>query len=214
VLVYCIAEQQSRLDLPSEGVDGAPVHAVDIDPLRCFVSALGARMPYDPVPEMVKQFNRVLQRIFSQTAIIPFRFPTIIETEDVLRQFVEPRAAEYVNALHRLRNKVQLDVRITLAPSGAPEGPAQSGKSYLQERQARYGEVQSTLERFRSASGSLAESWVERDTPAGIRGFALVDRSSLDAFLDRIAGVLTPAGVSARVTGPWPPSEFVEMAHD
>ena len=190
------------------------MHAVDIDALRCFVSALGARMPYDPVPEMVKQFNRVLQRIFSQTAIIPFRFPTIIETEDVLRQFVEPRAAEYVNALHRLRNKVQLDVRITLAPSGTPEGPVQSGKSYLRERQARYGEVQSTLERFRSASGSLAESWVERDTPAGIRGFALVDRSSLDAFLDRIAGVLTPAGVSARVTGPWPPSEFVEMAHD
>jgi hypothetical protein len=214
VLVYCIAEKQSRLDLPSEGVDGAPVHGVDIDPLRCFVSALGARMPYDPVPEMVKQFNRVLQRIFSQTAIIPFRFPTIIETEAVLRQFVEPRAAEYVDALRRLRNKVQLDVRITLAPSGTPEGSVQSGKSYLQERQARYGEVQSTLERFRSASGSLAESWVERDTPAGIRGFALVDRSSLDAFLHSIAGVLTPAGVSARVTGPWPPSEFVEMAHD
>jgi hypothetical protein len=214
VLVYCIAEKQSRLDLPSEGVDGAPVHGVDIDPLRCFVSALGARMPYDPVPEMVKQFNRVLQRIFSQTTIIPFRFPTTIETEDVLRQFVEPRSAEYVDALHRLRNKVQLDVRITLAPSGSPEGPVQSGKSYLQERQARYGEVQSTLERFRSASGSLAERWVERDTPAGIRGFALVDRSSLDDFLHRIAGVLTPAGVSARVTGPWPPSEFVEMAHD
>jgi len=214
VLVYCIAEQQSRLDLPSEGVDGASVYGVDIDPLRCFVSALGARMPYDPVPEMVKQFNRVLQRIFSQTAIIPFRFPTIIETEDVLRQFVEPRSAEYVNALHRLRNKVQLDVRITQAPGGAPEGPVQSGKSYLQERQARYGEVQSTLERFRSASGSLAEGWVERDTPAGIRGFALVDRSSLDAFLHTIAGVLTPAGVSARVTGPWPPSEFVEVVHD
>jgi hypothetical protein len=215
VLAYCIAEQQNQIDLPSRGVEGAPVRAVDISLLRCLVSAFDARMPYEPVPEMVKQFNRVLQRIFAQTAIIPFRFPTIIESEDVLRQFVEPRSADYTRALRRLRNKVQIDVRITLtASAGAPELPVQSGTSYLQERRARYHEAQSTLERFRSASDSLAEKWVERDTPAGIRGFALVDRSSLDAFLQRIARVLTPAGVSARITGPWPPSEFVEMAHD
>ena len=210
MLAYCIAEQQSQIDLPPRGVEGAPVHGVDVGALCCFVSALGPPLPYEPVPEMVKDFNRVLQRIFAQTAIIPFRFPTIIENENVLRQFVEPRSAEYSAALRRLRNKVQMDVRITLTPSGTSESSTQSGKSYLQDRRARFQEVQSTLERFRFASDSLAERWVERDTPAGIRGFALVDRSSLDAFLQRIAGVLTPAGVSARVTGPWPPSEFVD----
>ena len=80
--------------------------------LRCFVSDFAAQMPYAPVPEMVKAFNQVLQRIFAQAVIIPFRFPTIVESEDMLRQFVESRSAEYSGALKRLRNKVQMDVRI------------------------------------------------------------------------------------------------------
>ncbi|PYU32849.1 MAG: hypothetical protein DMG31_10050 [Acidobacteria bacterium] len=68
------------------------------------------------------------------------------------------------------------------------------------------------LEEFRRASDSLAEKWVQRDTQFGIRAFALVNRSSLPVFLEKIASVLTPAGISARVTGPWPPSEFVEVS--
>jgi len=181
--------------------------------LRCFFSDFTAHLPQEPAPEMVKAFNRVLQRIFAQTAIIPFRFPTVVESEDVLRHFVERRSAEYHNALRRLRDKVQMDVRITVKP-GAPETALQSGKNYLEQRRERYRQAQSILEEFRRASHSLAEEWIQRDNASGIRGFALVDRSSLPVFLEKIAQVLTPAGISARITGPWPPSEFVEVARE
>jgi len=210
VLAYCIAEQKSQIRIPSHGVEEAPVRSIDMGILRCFVSDFGAHAPHEPVPEMVKAFNRVLQQIFEQAAIIPFRFPTVVEGEDVLRNFIGSRAAEYSSALHRLRNKVQMDVRISNNTGvEATDGTSQSGKDYLELKRAGYQRVQSIVEEFQRASGSLAEKWVQRDTASGIRGFALVDRTSLSLFLENIRRVRTPAGISARITGPWPPSEFV-----
>lgn len=183
--------------------------------LRCFVSDFAAQMPYAPVPEMVKAFNRVLQRIFAQAVIIPFRFPTILESEDMLRQFVETRGAEYGSALKRLRNKVQMDVRIiSKARESVNSASTQSGRGYLEGRRERYQQAQSVMDQFRRVSNSLAEEWIQRDTPSGIRSFALVDRSSLAIFLERIGSVVTPADISARITGPWPPSEFVEITRE
>jgi hypothetical protein len=214
VLAYCIAEQQSQFDIPPHGVQGESVRWIDVAALRCFFSNFGSLVADQPAPEILTAFNQVLYTIFSRTTIIPFRFPTIVENEGVLSQFLESRSSEYRAALHRLHNKVQMDVRLILEPVPASEPPPQSGKSYLEHRRDSLQEIQSVLEKFRSAARSLAESWVQRDTPSGTRGFALVDRSALPLFLEKIGRILTPAGISARVTGPWPPSEFVEVSHD
>ncbi len=211
MLAYCVAEQQTQIDSLDTGVEGAPVRWIDVGGLRCFVSDFAAQMPYAPVPEMVKAFNQVLQRIFAQAVIIPFRFPTILESEDMLRQFVESRSAEYRDALKRLRNKVQMDIRISFKVADNMKSPSQSGRGYLEGRQERYQKAQSVIDEFRRVSNSLAEGWIQRDTSSGIRGFALVDRSSLPVFLEKIGTVVTPAEISARLTGPWPPSEFVEL---
>jgi hypothetical protein len=85
VLAYCIAEQKSQIRVPDRGVEEALVRSIDIDMLRCFVSDFGAHVPQEALPEMVKAFSRVLQQIFELTLIIPFRFPTIVEGDDVLR---------------------------------------------------------------------------------------------------------------------------------
>lgn len=214
LLAYCIAEQQSQFDVSLHGVEGEPVRWIDVAALRCFFSNFGSPMADQPAPEILTAFNRVLHAIFSQTTIIPFRFPTVVENEGVLRQFLESRSPEYRAALHRLHNKVQMDVRLILELAPASEPPPRSGKNYLEHRRTRHQEVQLVLDKFRCAANSLAQSWVQRDTPSGARGFALVDRSALPLFLEKIGRVLTPAGISARVTGPWPPSEFVEVAHD
>jgi hypothetical protein len=214
VLAYCIVEQQTQFDVPPPGVEGEPVRWIDVAALRCFFSNFASPMRDQPAPEILTAFNRVLRAIFSHNTIIPFRFPTVVENEGVLRQFLETRSDDYRAALHRLHNKVQMDVRLTLEPATASEPAPRSGKSYLEHRRAQHQEVQLALDKLRCAANSLAESWVQRDIPSGARGFALVDRSALPFFLEKIGRVLTPAGISARVTGPWPPSEFVEVAHD
>jgi hypothetical protein len=217
VLAYCIAGQENQIDISASGVAGAPVRWLDVGSLRCFVSDFAAPIQREDVPEMAKAFHQVLQLIFAQTAIIPFRFPTIVETEQELRQFLESRSADYRSALQRLRDKVQMDVRITIqsgssakSSGSAANSSSQSGKKYLQAKGERHKQIRSVLDEFRRVSNSVVDEWIERDAPAGTRGFALLDRASLPAFLEKISGVLTPAGISARVTGPWPPSEFVE----
>ena len=215
MLAYCVAEQLTQFSSLGTGVEGAPVRWIDVGRLRCFVSDFAAQMPYAPVPEMVRAFNQVLQRIFAQAVIIPFRFPTIVESEDTLRQFVESRAAGYSGALERLRNKVQMDVRIMFKTrESVNSSSSKSGREYLEGRRERYQQAQSVMDEFRQVSNSLAEEWIQRDTPSGIRSFALVDRFSLAVFLERIGSVVTPADVSARITGPWPPSEFVEIKRE
>ena len=214
VLAYCIADQQSLFDLLPRGVEGQPVRWIDVDALRCCFSNFASPIADQPAPEILTAFNRVLHAIFSQATIIPFRFPTVAENEGALRRFLESRSSDYRAALRRLHNKVQMDVRLILEPVPASEPAPRSGKSYLEHRRARHQEIQSVLDKFRGAANALAESWVQRDTPSGARGFALLDRSALPVFLEKIGRVLTPAGISARVTGPWPPSEFVEVAHD
>lgn len=214
MLAYCIAEQQNQFDLALRGANGEPVRWIDVAELRCFFSDFSSPMANQPAPEVLTAFNRVLHAIFSRTTIIPFRFPTVVENGGVLRQFLESHSSNYRSALHRLHNKVQMDVRLTLDITPSSEPAPQSGKSYLEHRRSRHQEIQAVLDKFRSATDSVAENWVQRDTPSGARGFALVDRSLLPLFLEKIGCVLTPAGISARVTGPWPPSEFVEAAHD
>lgn len=212
MLAYCVAEQQTQIDRLGTGVEEAPVRWIDVGGLRCFVSDFAAQMPCAPAPEIVKAFNQVLQRIFAQAVIIPFRFPTILESEDMLRKFVETRATQYRDALKRLRNKVQMDIRISFeAADNKKSASVQSGRGYLEGRRGRYQKAQSVMDEFRRVSTSLAEGWIQRDTSSGIRGFALVDRASLSVFLEKIGTVLTPADISARLTGPWPPSEFVEI---
>ena len=212
MLAYCVAEEETQIGSINTGVGGVTVRWIDVGGLRCFVSDFAAKMPYAPVPEMVKAFNQVLQRIFAQAVIIPFRFPTIIESEDTLRLFVESRAAEYKGALRQLLNKVQMDVRISFrVPDNMKSSSSESGTRYLEARRGRYRQAQSVSDEFRRISNSLAEGWIQRDTSSGIRGFALVDRSSLAAFLEKVGSVVTPADISARVTGPWPPSEFVNI---
>jgi Gas vesicle synthesis protein GvpL/GvpF len=215
VLAYCLTERQTQISSPGSGVEGAPVRSIEVDRLRCFVSDFVAQMPYAPVPEMVKAFNQVLQRIFAQAVIIPFRFPTIVESEDALRAFVESRSAEYGGALKRLRNKVQMDVRIIFkAQEKANSSESQSGTRYLEGRRGRHQQAQSVMDEFRRVSSSLAEEWIQRDTSSGIRSFVLVDRAKLADFVERIGTLATPADISARITGPWPPSEFVEVTRE
>lgn len=210
MLAYCIAENQKQIDIPESGVEGAPLRWIDMDALRCFVSDFGGQMRRERVPEMVKVFNQVLQRIFAQTAIIPFRFPTVVEGEADLRKFVKSRSAEYASALQRLRDKVQVDVRIIMTKPKRAEASPRSGKAYLQQRSALHREAQSILEEFRRASRAVAEDWGQGVAAGGIRAFALMERSALPVFLEIIAKVPIPAGISARVTGPWPPSEFID----
>jgi hypothetical protein len=213
VLAYCITETQPELKPPRTGVRGATIENIRIRDLQCFASQFD---PQDvvgkaPIQEAALDFNRVLQELLQQIAIIPFRFPTILTDETALSKFLTEHQSEYLEALRRLRDSVQMEIRLKLETSiESPATAPKSGAEYLRGRQAQHQYMNGIVAVFKEAAGPLVTEWRHHATATGIRCFALVDRSDVQTFLAQIKNVSVPSGSEPRVSGPWPASEFLK----
>src|SRR5438445_759612 len=137
-LAYCITESEGPLEVPLTGVGGMAVESLEQSGLRCFVSRNPSSDPMlgPPAREAALAFHRVLQEIFRQTAIIPFRFPTVLSDEAELSGHLNEHAAKYHEALGRLHDMVQMEIHLAWEGSqqSAPDKP--TGAEYLKARQA------------------------------------------------------------------------------
>jgi Gas vesicle synthesis protein GvpL/GvpF len=209
VLAYCITEPEPQIKVPSAGVQGCPIKTLEDSGLRCFVSQYDEQPSTKPVRETALAFSRVLQDIFRQVAVIPFSFPTLLG-EAELMAFLREHASHYREDLIRLRNSVQMEVQVSFqqpTPRAAPSN--QSGLDYLHTRQLRRQKLEAAVQRFRDIGEHHINDWRQRDNPAGIRGYALIARDAVPAFLEAIGGVALSSELRARVSGPWPASEFL-----
>ena len=64
----------------------------------------------ESVKKAALQFHQVLREILAATTPIPFRFPTLLESEDVLEQHLAPEQELYRAALERTADAVQYEV--------------------------------------------------------------------------------------------------------
>ena len=211
VLAYCITETEPELRVPSTGLEGRPVRFLAESGLRCFISDYGNEAAGKSVRQSALSFNRVLQDIFAQVAIIPFCFPTLLPSESEISDFVRENAAEYRKALSRLRHSVQMDVRISFRdPEQKLESRNESGTDYLSSRLSRHQRLEAVAQEFRRLGQPFIQDWHQREIASGMRGHALVARSLAASFLEKMAHVPVPADLQARVTGPWPAAEFLK----
>jgi hypothetical protein len=215
ILAYCITDANSVVDIPSTGIAGEPLEAVQHSGLSCLISRFH---PSEVVPlsgqDVALAFHRVLQRVFAQAAIIPFRFPTTVQTEQELRRFLDDHGEEYREALFRLRDRVQMEVRIAYTAKGSDTtSSSQSGGEYLRHKQQRLAGLATVAEAVRSAINTMAADWRERASSQDLRLFALVARSAVVDFESRLAGLKIDSAFVVRVSGPWPATEFLHKEH-
>ena len=213
VLAYCITETQPELTVPHPGVRGMTIETIRIQDLQCFASQFDPQdaVGKESIREAALDFNRVLQELLRQITIIPFRFPTILTDKNALSKFLTDHHAEYREALHRLRNCVQMEIRLKMQTSTEPQAASpKSGAEYLRRRQTQHQYIDSIVARFREAAEPPAREWRRQETATEIRCFALVDRTNVQVFLAQMKGVSVPNGSESRVTGPWPATEFLK----
>lgn len=212
LLAYCIAEAGSKIEAPSHGVQGALVRTQTEAGLTCFLSE------YDPsarranhVRETALAFNRVLQDLLNQVAIIPFRFPTLLTDESEIRTFLQQHAAEYRDVLDRLRGVVQIEVNLTVKNPPQSEG---SGKDYLLSRQQSNRRLADAADRVRQQLGTHIQGWHQHQRSNATRCYMLVSRRDLGSAFEKLRELKMPSELQARVTGPWPPTEFIALPRD
>lgn len=205
VLLYCVTEEGLHTQ---PGVRDKNVAWTEESGLLCLFA------PYDnadqsgvqPLREAALEFNRVLQRVLEHTAVIPFRFPTLLADEAEIRTLLREHASEYRATLSRLRDTVQMEITVT-ANHARPEN---SGKAYLQARQATYHKLDQAAQTLQQGTTELILGWRRRDIPSGVRCYILVARSSREALEAAIRDTAIPAELQVRVTGPWPATEFLK----
>jgi hypothetical protein len=157
------------------------------------------------------QFHHVVSAIFAHAAVVPFRFPTLVADENELTSHLRAHAAEYRDALVRLRGMVQMEMRISHAASSAS---GESGTQYLRHRQERHAHLREAACNVRNATQLLVNDWRERETNKGWRCYALVARGQAGKFQEMVRSLEAPSGLQLKVTGPWPATEFIQPGNE
>lgn len=204
---------QDSVRAPQSGVAGIPIEEVEHSGLRCFFSRSTDRAGFEnSVRDSALQFHQVIHELFRQGTVIPFRFPTYMESDVELGTYLQQHEGKYRESLTRLRCMVQIEIRISFQASGERNLSQlkKSGSDYLRERQGRQRRLEDESEALRQASLQWTAGWRRRPSADKIRCFVLVERNAVQQFEHALAAIQIPADLLVRVTGPWPPTEFID----
>ena len=209
---YCIL----RLDPEQEwtvfpGVAERPVFPVREARLVMLVSRLEG--PFRADAHSIIQHGRVVHRVFEQHTVLPFRFGTTFQSEQQVRQVLLANRDEFLDAMNRLRGKVEMHVKLLFAANGAgaAANAAQPPNSPPEPELAR------------QATRRLAGMFRPLEEQVSVRplqnGDTLVDFAHLIegtrlADYQRIHASAAGRMKDCRLllSGPWPPYHFLPLA--
>lgn|SRR6266566_838346 len=207
LLLYCVTRASVYPKGSQTGVAGVPVERVEGPGLAAVLSRNVDSNVWlrAPVRTSALEFHRVIMELFESAAIIPFRFPTIFESDDELGAHLVERADEYESLLNQIADLVQMEVRL-MRPDVVVA--SNSGAGYLRERQKHLQVFEDFAVRLQAVTAGIAREWSDHTLRNGQRYFALVERGKVAEFEQVLRGLPVPEGINVRVSGPWPVSEF------
>src|SRR5208337_4618373 len=213
-LLYCVTRSDRSVTVAT-GVCDSLVQSREWADLRVYWSELQDPESCLGTPESLKraalQFQQVLREILAETTPLPFQFPTLLESADMLEQQLAAEQEQYRAALTRIGDAVQYEIVASwAADEQADLATPVSGREYLKRRQETAGRISAVDHKLRSLTVDSVREWRARQERKTHRWFALVPRESRERFISSLRGAgPSSEGVRLRLSGPWPPSEFV-----
>lgn len=208
VLVYCGFRRAPGLALPAVGVNAASVQTTSLDDLCLLWSEV--EWPFDPqrMQRSAVEFHQVVEHVFKQTAVIPFRLLSVFNDLPAFTAFAEENRERFLQDLNRLKDFVQMECVIYPAPSQAPIDRS-SGKAYLEQKAVALRSSEGLAQAVQEAVAHLSSEVRVRDGKNGTRIFVLVERGRENDFRQAVSAVPMPTHLSRRMSGPWPAAEFL-----
>lgn len=207
-LAYCGFQHDEGTTLPVTGVNGAPVRQIVAGRLRLLWSEVEWPLDSANMQKSALEFHAVINQIFSQTAVVPFRLLSIFDDEAALGEFAAQHQQSFLADLERLKTVVQMECVIYPKPPG-PEGESGSGAEYLRKKAERLRSAEASVTRVRETVAHLSQDFRTRENKNGIRVFVLVERGRQAEFFSAVNAVAMPEHLSRRTSGPWPAAEFL-----
>jgi len=212
-LLYCVTQPKEVVTVAA-GVCDAEVQSQEFSGLRVYCSEVANPEACLGDTVLLKkagfQFQQVLREILAATTPIPFPFPTLLEDQDALPQHLEAEQELYRAALARIGDAVQYEITASwAADEQADLATPISGREYVKRRQEATGRIAAVDSKLKSVTADSVREWRARQQRKAHRWFALVPRDSRDRFIASLRSAGPSEGVRLRLSGPWPPTEFV-----
>jgi len=231
---YCITEQGTfqqagvRRPFPIEQLKGFNNSPVWGYPSGEFVVIVSEHTPGAQLTqESILDHARVVSDCFKLATVLPFRFGTIFETDDALRQAVRSNKKNFTEAVAKLKGKSEMHLKLVVKVdgavaeaviAGAPLPPQVGGEylSRLREKASRDRERQSKARalsvQVHKLFNPLQEEVVCKKVNAGlvIDIAHLIDSGSVAKYQNRYSTAMRHfKDCQISLTGPWPPYHFV-----
>lgn len=208
-LAYCAFLENPHISLPATGVGGARVQAMALGALRLLWSEAEWPFPPEHMQKHAVEFHGVVNHIFKQVAVIPFRLLSVFDNYDALASFVAEHAATFMADLRRLKEFVQMECVVYPTPTRPGQQAGSTGAEYLRKKAVLARSAEAFAKAALEAAASVGREVRIRESKNGTRIFALVKRGDENEFSRIMTAVPLPEHLSRRTSGPWPAAEFL-----
>jgi hypothetical protein len=232
---YCIAEQQTltngtRTRRPAllegvQGVNGAAVFSYPSGEFSVVVSE------YERNGEQLGEKNvlehaRVVSVCFRTGTVLPFRFGTIFDTDDALRQAVRANRRTFGQSVARLRGKAEMHLKVLVRDGSLRDAvadvvlPDTVGGEYLAKLREKASKDRERQTKARALSVQVHKlfnpleeevSCKRVDSNGMLIDIAhLIDSKSVEKYQNRYSSAAKQLkNCELLISGPWPPYHFL-----
>jgi hypothetical protein len=232
---YCLTELQtltngSRSRRPFlidnvQGVNNAPVFGYPSGDFAVIVS----EYERDGVPleeKAVIEHARVISLCFRQGTVLPFRFGTVFDTDDALRQAVRANRKAFEQSVQRLRGKAEMHIKLVVRDGSLRDAmtdtllPDTVGREYLAQLRVKASRDRERQTKARALSVQIHKlfnpleeeiSCKKVDAEGMLIDIAhLIDSKSIEKYQNRYtAAAKQLKNCEVNISGPWPPYHFL-----
>ncbi len=226
---YCIAEQNTfpngkvRRPFTIENLTGINGNIVLGYPSGEFVVVVSEFVPGSPLTQQaVLDHARVVSECFRDRTVLPFKFGTIFETDEALRQAVRGNKRSFTESVSRLRGKSEMHIKMivpeALVQHFATDTAARPGSEYLtqlREKASRDRERQSKARALSVQVHKLFNPLDEEVTCKKVQSGVLldiahlIDSKGVEKYQTRYNLAMRQfKDIQISLSGPWPPYHF------
>jgi Gas vesicle synthesis protein GvpL/GvpF len=216
ILLYCVTPAGESVSI-TNGVCDAVLQPHEFAGLRVYWSEIANPEACFADAELMKksasQFQQVLRQILSATTLLPFPFPTLLESVVEMEDHLKTEQPLYRSAFETIGDAVQYEIIASwIKDEQADLAMPIRGREYVKRRQEAAERVAAVDSKLKSVTGDSVRAWRVRQERRMHRWFALVARKDRERFITSLRSADPSQGVRLHLSGPWPATEFVISA--
>src|SRR5437588_6573806 len=231
---YCITEQQAfqgsiraRRPFPVEGLKGIGDAQTFGYPSGEFAVIVSEYVSAGDLGQgALLQHAHVVGECFKRTTVLPFRFGTVFDTDDALRQAVRANRKAFEQSVQRLRGKAEMHIKLVVRDGSLRDAmtdtllPDTVGREYLAQLRVKASRDRERQTKARALSVQVHKlfnplqeeiSCKKVDAEGMLIDIAhLIDSKSVEKYQNRYSTAAKQLkNCELVISGPWPPYHFL-----